>query len=126
MSARAAGQRQRIAAIGSPDITLREAGQTSWGDTGIRVALVSAIATIIGAVVAVAGTISTHDTPEPESGYCATVTSKYKDLVQGRPGDAVVITAKGSNGKSIVESDESAVKCGLTNERVIELSKVSK
>ncbi|GLY05294.1 hypothetical protein [Actinoplanes sp. NBRC 101535] len=93
-------------------------------DPSVRVAIVTAVGSLIVGGTAFAGALLTHDepvAPSPDPGYCVTVYEAYRGVAEGDPGQASILTRPGPNGKSIVDADRSAVQCGVTNEVVIDL-----
>ncbi|GAA3911879.1 hypothetical protein Aau02nite_04690 [Amorphoplanes auranticolor] len=106
------------------DRVLAGVREASTVGSGIQGVLITATATVLAAAVALFGLLRTDDAPVPEPGYCSVVVKNYKDLVQGRPSEAKLLTSPGPKGKSIVDLDQSAAQCGLTNDKVMDLSNI--
>jgi hypothetical protein len=95
-------------------------------DRTVLVACIAGAGAVVAASIALVGSLVTDDDPPPPPpGYCAEVLSKYRELVKGSEETVEFLKRKGSDGKSRLDRDQSAARCGLSGEDLATLSRVT-
>jgi hypothetical protein len=69
---------------------------------------IGAIATVLIGGASAGVTLITQNPPD-----CAAIVQKYDGLMGNDPENAAILTMKGNDGKSILDSDQDALECGL-------------
>ncbi|MEU8816784.1 hypothetical protein [Actinoplanes sp. NPDC048796] len=92
-------------------------------DRSVLVACIAGTGAVVASVMAFGASLITDDAPAPPPpGYCAEVILKYRELVKGSKETVDFLGKKGKDGKSAIEHDDSAVRCGLSADGLAILS----
>jgi hypothetical protein len=136
-------ERSRRVAPGEPDERRQEIvrfnrraaltqvrGQASGGlrrNATVVAAMLTGVSAIVAAIIGVGGVLSSDNDPVKDD--CAVVFDHYKDLAQGEPDVARVLAGRRADGSrigSVVASDPAAVQCKITEDTLIEMSRLPK
>jgi hypothetical protein len=90
----------------------------------IRVAIITGVLALTGALGGVAGTIITDDPPpkppEPEPGYCIKVLNDLENFLEEDPRNTELLFMKDTNGMPVIRFDRAALDCGVNNRAIVD------
>lgn len=112
---------ESVAAPRSPDLE-RRPRHAQRSDPTVTAAKIGAFATVLCGFFAGGVAVAVELMTPPADIDCAQVVTEYRALVAGDIPQARFLTAKDREGKSIIDRQESARRCGITDTRLIELS----